>query len=259
METGQLALARFRFISILLACFATYLTRQIFRNIINVTTHIGGQSPFTPRGGNMCAQIFNVGAFVENELPKLIDKRGRFRAVATTYNTIEGYPDGKVATGDPNLQVKTIVGRLPPMSLGAWLSWGVAIDHDEPRARQIGDQQTALALEAQAGVATQLNKEKAPNFIVMYAGLRGFDNVMQTCKTLRQHFPKTYIAVLACDCDYREKERDFIRALNENSIDAGLFTGRCGGCSALSEILTALIERWPDREKPVPRKRKRAL
>ena len=177
----------------------------------------------------MEGKVFSVERFIGDEIPKIIDKCGRFRVVMTTYNEISGYSDGKVSTGDPNLQIKVLSGGLGVATISFMMDWAHALDSDSSRAGQIYRAQKAKAETAQKAVTDELSGERSPNLILMYGGLRGFDLMKEKCAEIRQRFPKAYIAILACDCDSDTKARAFKALTAAGNLNAAIMSPACGG------------------------------
>lgn len=184
----------------------------------------------------------SVGDFVQKTIPELISGKKNCRILFSTYNTIHGYTDSAVETGNPNLQIVIATGGTEPQSLGFILGSMLSDDH---KVFLLGAEMArAAAVEGQSAVEEKLTNKQHPSIAVVYAGLTAFGSAIRMVRELHRESPETFIAVLTCNCNLRTKERELGSV---DGIGALVVTPNCGGRGEMRDILNAFKAQWPRR------------
>ncbi len=137
----------------------------------------------------------------------------------------------------PNQPLLALRGLAGMMYGNLALAEGVA-------ARMARDGQQAQD-KASAQMVETLSAPPENFLAVVYAGLSAFEGPLEHAKKMREASPSAHIVVLTCDCDFEFKWIKLGPLCEQGVINEVVVTPWCGGVTAMSNMLTALINTWP--------------
>lgn len=185
-----------------------------------------------------------------NALPNLVNDQEELDAIFVTYNSVNGYPAGRVNTEKAGLNIVVRSGNLEysPMTLLA-LGAGIALA-DTELANSGSDRMEHEAHTALANVKDRTKEELAKlenkSFLaVIYAGLSAFTKSLDYAREVRKSHPTAKVFVLTCDCDIRTKAPILDAAITCGEINDAIITSKCGGYDSMRKILEKLVTTWP--------------
>ncbi len=196
---------------------------------------------------------FSVEDFVRQRLPEIIARSGgQLSCLFSTYNEVGRYDAGEVKHGKKNLRIHVKSGCSPCSTLteiGLLNHFILSGQYDLVEKITEGKRGNASTAQRQVEhegttVVVELSTQKS--MVVLYAGLHGFDVAIEYSQVIRKQLPQTTIVILACDCDLRRKFRLLEPLVQSGIVNDVVVTGRCGGRTAMEDILDSLIEQWPE-------------
>lgn len=194
----------------------------------------------------------SVEEFISRRIPEIVaEGRRGLNALFCTYNSVHGLQSGRLQTSKPGLSVQIHAGGAFP----DWRNFLVSTI-----AFQFGDQETLSSLQEQANVdscASQKSVESTAGkalegipqdegvLVVIYAGLRAFNETIRYISNLYLQLPRAVIVVLTCTCELSRKEEQLRGLVSSRVISDVLITKDCGGHQDMAQIVRALVDKWP--------------
>ncbi len=192
-----------------------------------------------------------LAEFVNVVLPQIaLAHKPVLEALFVTYNTVGGFEDGIVPGTPEGLTVKVHAGGAFPSLSGAIILAHAHSVGDHKLADATIDSMRADAAGYQHEVCAEVQKDLplatgGENVLVVaYAGLSAFESAIECVREYREKLPKCEVAVLACDCDHREKARQLSALVAEKVVTYPVLTSNCGGRSDMGAIARTLMAAW---------------
>ncbi len=192
----------------------------------------------------------SVEEFTGRRIPEIVAESGRgLSALFCTYNSVHGFSSGEVLTGKPGLTIQVYSGGAFPENLAlsvVAIKLGLMDLHHAIEAHGCQRSREAQSTtEVAMASALQMAAKGGKMLVVVYAGLRAFNEALIYTSTLRRQVPDATIVVLTCDCDLRRKEEQLKEFVSSGVVSNVVVTPNCGGRGDMGQIVNALITAWP--------------